>query len=79
MVVCAVRCEPVFPVIWPISGSFSKKNSDPAARISKSAAAQAFLEYHDNSISGEEQGARFPVKSERAVTRTGTSETGLAE
>jgi len=53
MVVCAVRYEPVSLLFGPISGSFSKKTASRPPGIPKSAAAQAFLEYHDNSISGK--------------------------
>jgi hypothetical protein len=47
------------PVIWPISGSFSKKTAIRPTGMSKSAAARAFLEYRDNSISGKNREHAF--------------------
>src|SRR6202022_2861970 len=40
------------PVIWPISGSFSKKTANWRPKVSKRPAARAFLYYCANSISG---------------------------
>jgi hypothetical protein len=56
----------------PISGAFSKKTAIWPPGMSKSAAAQAFFEYRDNSISGKNRERAYAVNSERAVTRTET-------